>query len=121
MKITDLLLVLCLAGVVGCNRDRAMLPDELVGTWTTEEPVYQGRSLKLEKEFILVGFGQDVTPAVQRITKVETLHTPTGETATVYSADKEGPHELTIYFDPTDGGTVVLKNVRGRWHRRATA
>jgi hypothetical protein len=102
----------------GCHQDRAVLPDELLGSWTTDVPVYRGRSLKLEKEYVLVGFGEDVDPIVQRITKVEVLHDGITNATTIYSADKEGPHQLTVYFEPANGGSLFIKNLPGRWIRR---
>jgi hypothetical protein len=43
----------------------------LLGSWTTDEPAYRNRALKLEREYVLIGVGEDVTPTVQKITRVE--------------------------------------------------
>lgn len=109
-----------LAVSVACHKDHGVVPDELIGSWTTEEAVYQGRAVKLEKDYLLIGFGEDVNPTVQRITKVETDKIPTGEACTIYSMDKEGTHKLTVFFDPSDGGFVFFKNVRGKWRKQKT-
>lgn len=110
-------IIVVLFVATGCHRDRAVVPDELVGSWTTDDPVYRGRSLKLEKEYVLVGFGEDVNPTVQRITKVEIIRNATTNSTTIYSTDKEGLHELTVYFEPSDGGSLYIKNLRGKWTR----
>lgn len=108
---------ICLLAFAACNKVQTRLPNELIGSWTTDEPAYRNRAVKLEKDYVLIGFGEDVTPTVQRITKVETLTIDTGIACTIYSADKEGPHQLTVYFNPKEPASIFLKNVPGKWHK----
>lgn len=115
LKATSLLAVFLIS--VACRNDQGRLPDELVGSWSTENPAYRNRQVKLEKDYVLIGFGEDVTPTVERITKVETLKITTGIACTIFSADKEGSHQLTIFFNPKEPGFLYLKNVPGKWHK----
>lgn len=110
--------IACVTVSVACHKAGARVPDELIGSWTTDEPVYQGRSVKLEKDYVLIGFGEDVTPTVQRITQVHTAKLEKGFACTIDSADKEGPHQLTVFFNPAEGGFIYFKHLRGRWRRQ---
>ena len=76
---------ICLLAFAACDKVQTRLPNELIGSWTTDEPAYRNRAVKLEKDYVLIGFGEDVTPTVQRITKVETLNIDTGIACTIYS------------------------------------
>jgi hypothetical protein len=114
-----LAIIMGLTASVACHKDvPASVPDELVGTWITDEPVYRDRSMKLEKEYIIIGFGEDGTPTAQRVTKVETIKNEAGMICTIYSGDQEGQHQLTVYFDRSDGGSIYFRNVRGKWRKR---
>jgi hypothetical protein len=115
--ITLCLAALCLLALAACNKDGSRLPNELLGSWTTDEPAYRNRALKLEREYVLIGVGQDVTPTVQKITKVETISIDSGIACTIYSADKEGQHQLTVYFNPKEPRSIFLKNVPGKWNK----
>jgi hypothetical protein len=112
------IILLALFALVACNRDRVEIPDELVGNWTTNELAYQDRSVKFEKQFVEVGLGQDVTPVVQKVTKVDVFQNGASKIYTIYSVDKEGPHQLTVFVDPAEGGSIFLKNVHGKWRKR---
>src|ERR1700710_2229462 len=111
------LLITCLLTLLACTKERNPLPNGLIGSWTTDEPAYQNRAVRLEKDFVIVGFGEDVTPTIQKITRVDTLTIETGIACTIYSTDKEGPHQLTVYFNPKEPASLFLKNVPGKWHR----
>jgi hypothetical protein len=111
------LIAFCLLSLAGCDKQRARVPKELIGSWTTDVPAYRDRALKLEAEYVLIGFGEDVTPTVQRVTQVETLKLDTGNTYTIHSTDKDGPHQITVYFDPKEPTSLFLKNLPGKWHK----
>jgi hypothetical protein len=111
--------LLLLVAMTACNRSqKTVVPDELIGEWTTSEPAYQNRSLKFTKDFVEIGFEEDATPTIQRVTKVDVVGNGPSNIYTIYSGDKEGLHQITVYFDPTEGETIVLKNVRGNWRKR---
>ena len=48
------LVVASLAAMAACNPDQARLPDELLGSWTTDEPAYRNRAVK-QGEYLLIG------------------------------------------------------------------
>jgi len=117
-RIVVLTIVLGLAASTACRKTvPPAVPDELVGTWVTDEPVYHDRSLKLEKGYVVIGFGENENPRAQRVTKVDTVRNDSGLICTIYSGDQEGSHHVTVYYDRSDGGFIFFRNVRGKWRR----
>jgi len=103
---SSLLLLVCL----GCNRaPEATLPAELTGTWTTNAPVYKDRYLKLERDYVIVGLGEERNPNAQRIFNLESERTGPTTTYVIHSTDGEGHHKLTLYYD-SPAGTIRLKD-----------
>ena len=109
------LLVCCLA----CHRRIKSPPTELLGVWTTDAPTYEGRYLKFEKDYVLFGFSQDTSPAIQRILKIDVRQDGKQTIYTLHSVDAEGAHELVFVYDPSDGGALRIKNQRDVvWKKR---
>jgi hypothetical protein len=117
----SLLLSLLLLGCLACSkRPVARIPEVLVGTWTTDAPAYRDRYLKLEQDYVIYGLGEERNPNAQRVTRVESQQTGFITTYVIYSTDAQGPHPMTLSYDPSNG-TVRVKNQKDAVWRRTNA
>lgn len=117
-----ILLSLLLLGGVGCSQKPvARIPDVLVGTWTTDAPAYRDRYLKLEPDYVIYGLGEERNPNAQRVARVESEQTGLITMYVIYSTDSQGPHPITLLYDPANGGTVRVKNQKDAIWRRTGA
>src|SRR5215472_15756782 len=81
----------------GCDRQRGnLLPRQLVGVWTTDDPRYKDRFLELSRAFVIIVTGRDHTPSVQLIDHVETTQHGSEMLFTVYSTDHSSGEEYTM-------------------------
>jgi hypothetical protein len=97
--------------LLACNRAPRTLPDQLTGFWTAEGTRFNGRFMELSKAYVIIGAGEQGSPGVQTIDRVESL--PDGGTTlyTIYSTTQSGLHDqFTITFDPHNNGEIRLKN-----------
>jgi len=118
LSIPLLLLLVCLA----CSRDNPkVLPDKLVGFWTTDEPRYQDRFLELSKVYVFIGVGRRQVPSVQVVDRFEAVQAGKETKYTIYSTDLQGTaYQMTFQFSPVNGGEIQLKNQQGIvWKRHA--
>lgn len=119
ITVVTLMLLAC----VGCSRNNSrMLPRELEGVWTTDDPRYGDRLLELSQAFVIIVAGHD-TPSVQMIDKVETQPKGTDTALTIYSTDypEETHYEMALQFSPANGGEMRFKNQTQVWRRRSDA
>ena len=99
-----------LAACLGCNRGVHSLPPELLGFWTTDSPAYKERYIKFENDYVLFGVGDDESPTIQRISKIESKKNGDHIVYTFYSRDADGAHQLIVSYSAADGGTLRIKN-----------
>jgi hypothetical protein len=97
--------------LTGCNwRQSKTLPTLLVGEWSTDEPRYHGRSLKLEPDRITFGLGgvaPDKSEHVERV-KMSPSDDPTDYAIKLRTED--GTRDsLLLEFNP-ENGELRLKN-----------
>ena len=99
---------------VGCNGNNLrVLPAELSGIWTTDDPRYQGRFLELSQAYVIVGVG-DGSVDLQRIMHVKSVASGVETTYTVFSKESDGTNvKLIIVFKHDDGGQFQLGNQSG--------
>jgi hypothetical protein len=99
------LLILPLAA---CKHPPAV-PDELVGTWVTQDAKYQGKSLAIDQEFIVTVLDEDTTPKAEHIDHVTTT-TVAGVTTYAFEAtDQAGVHDkITLTYQAANGGELRL-------------
>ena len=110
-----ILLVSCLA----CKRAIKSPPQELLGVWTTDAPAYEGRYLKFEEDYFLIGVGRHTVPVIQPILKIDVRQDAKQTIYTLHSVDADGAHELVVVYDPSDGGALRIKNQRDVvWKKR---
>src|SRR5208337_3117297 len=100
-------ILLLLFTAVGCNHKTAhLLPNELVGFWTADEPRYQGRFLELYRAYVIIGTGEQI-PKVQAVDSVETL--PHGDHIIyrISSTDLAGvQYKMALRYSPAHGGEI---------------
>jgi hypothetical protein len=124
MKRTCLTLavLLLLLTTVGCQRKGAyLLPNDLVGFWTADDPLYQGRFLELYRAYVIIGTGSAQIPTVQAVNSV--LADPEGDHIVyhVLSTDLAGvQYKMTLLYTPAGGGEIRFKHMENiTWKRRS--
>jgi hypothetical protein len=106
------------AATSGCNAGgETVMPEALIGTWTTTAPAYADRALRFTRTAVV--FGADVgienSHPVQRV--MSALDHDTLLYTVVYTDLVD--QEISFYYTPGDGGTITLKNQREfQWKRK---
>lgn len=123
MKRTSLILtvLLLLFTAVGCQKKGAyLLPNDLVGFWTADDPLYQGRFLELYRAYVIIGTGSAQIPTVQAVNSVQA--DPEGDHVVyhVLSTDLAGvQYKMTLLYTPAHGGEIRFKHMENiTWKRR---
>jgi hypothetical protein len=103
--------ILTLMLLYGCAR-KPVVPDELIGVWTTPTPIYEGCFFEITKEEIIFGakdgsesnfFIKDMK--IQKIPHEEwTLYTIS------YIVRGYQKYEFPIYYHPANNGVIRFKN-----------
>ncbi|MFH1674978.1 MAG: hypothetical protein ABIF87_16360 [Pseudomonadota bacterium] len=95
-----------------------LLPDELVGVWTTSDSRYADRMLDLSKVTIIFGTGKDnidtyfISNVKKKLHEDATLYT-------VYFHNLEGLKDrASFYYEPQNGGTIRFKNQKQAWSKQ---
>ena len=92
----------------GCTEELSM-PEELIGTYTTTEPSYAGRSLELSSFEVVFGLGEDGTSRHS----IESVSREDDRGKTLYTlayAGEGGTDQLIFYHDKARSGSIVLHN-----------
>jgi hypothetical protein len=101
-----------LLATVGCNRNAThLLPKELVGFWTADEPRYKGRFLELYRAYVILGTGAGEVPQVQIVDSVEA--DPDGDHVAykIASTDLNGvQYNMTLLYKPAGEGVILFKH-----------
>jgi hypothetical protein len=100
-------------GCLACHGGMKTPPQELMGTWITDAPAYQDRCLRFDSEHVLFGVGEDTQYTIQHIVGIDVRQDGKQTIYTIRAKDAEGTHELVFTYDPSDGGSLQIKNVRG--------
>jgi len=111
MKLTWIFVaaVVLTAVLVLRSRDNELLPDDLVGRWTTSAPKYTDRFLELNKVSVVFGTGEDnidvnfISSVDKRVEGGSTLYT------IKYRDPKGMDGQVSFYWDPTEE-VIRLKN-----------
>ena len=117
----ELVFAACVLGMVACTKKpEPVLPDQIQGHWVTQSPGYENRYLQLERDFVLIGVNPDDTPSIQRVYRVDAEGNGRQMTYKIYSTGAESDYTITLYFDPSNGGEIRVKNMPGiLWKRVA--
>ena len=102
------------------RRLAAILPADVVGSWTTKDSRYQDRELELSRAFVILITGRHDPASVQMIDRVDATTQGQDTLFTIYSTDySQGTHfEMKIQYRPDNGGEIRFKNQQVVWTRR---
>ena len=110
-----------LIGWAGCDRNtHSMLPAELGGEWTTDDPRYQDRFLELSPTFVITGMGRSEAARVEWIDKVEAAPIGNDTQFKVYSTELSlGTHDaMSFVFSSANGGEIRFRNQPEVWRTK---
>lgn len=113
------IMLLILAPCLACHQNSSlMLPHELQGEWTTDDPRYAGRLLDLSPSFVILVRGH-ADSSVQWVDRVKSEQNDSDTTLTIYSTDRSigEQYEMTLFFRPANGGEIRFRNQTGVWRR----
>jgi hypothetical protein len=106
------------SAVSGCNAGgNTVMPEELIGTWTTTAPAYADRALRFTKTAVVLGADVGIENAhpIQRVMSALDHGTPLYTVVYTDQVDQT----ISFYYTPADGGTITLKNQREvQWKRK---
>jgi len=111
-KTTWILIVLIAAigsGMFYCCRETAV-PDDLIGVWETPDSTYADRFFEIKKDLIIFKTGG---PAIDlgNILKIIKMDHEEKTLYTIYYNTDEGVDlQFSFYYEPLDGGKILLKN-----------
>jgi hypothetical protein len=114
-----LLLSLLIIPSAACNRAPAV-PQELVGTWTTQDAKYQGKSLTIDPEgYVVLIVDEETTPKAQHIDHMTTKSEAGVATYAMDLTDQDGVHnKITVTYRAANGGELRLAHPdRVVWQR----
>lgn len=110
---------------IGCSDHmrQYLLPRDVVGAWTTDDPRYQERVMELSRAFVIIITGRHDPASVQMIDRVESEVKGSDTLYTIYSTDySQGTHyEMKIQFNPANGGEIRFRNQGTVWKRHVEA
>ncbi len=115
-----MLAVLTTLPIAGCSRPNPrLLPKEIEGVWSTDDPRYADRFLELSQAFVIVVTGRRDAPRVEWVDKVQTSPSTSGMTYRISSTDRSGENgeEMTIFFSAANGGEIRFLNQKAVWRR----
>ena len=115
------LLSLLILPAAACKRSPA-IPEELVGSWVTQDAKYQGKTLSIDPEgFIVMIVDEDTMPKEEHIDRM-TSKSEAGVTTYVFEAsDQDGTHDkITLMYRPLNGGELRLAHPNQVVWQRAT-
>ncbi len=107
---------------VGCPLSfQKMIPDALRGTWSTTDAKMQDRTLQLTDRLVIFGQGQG-KKQIGTVTKlrIQAMEGAAAEYTIYYRDDDHRDWTLALFYWPTSGGTIKLKNRTEVWHRNGS-
>ncbi len=97
--------------------ERGMVPEEVIGTWTTTDSDYADRAFEIRKSSVVFHTGgSDYTVHLIETVEVEDLDGPI--LVTIYYSQDLGTNIFSFYYDPIDGGVITFRNQRDMEWRR---
>lgn len=117
--LTAAALLLLLVAIGGHQNNANLLPTDLVGFWTTDEPRYQGRFLELYRVYVIVGAGPQEAPRIETVDSVETQQESDHILYTISSTDLSGVRDkMTLLYTPKNGGEIRFRHLENLvWKR----
>jgi hypothetical protein len=121
-----LIVIFTIISFLGCSSNKLdSLPQELLGRWETTASKYKGFSFELTKEFIIfTDLNAENRPEVYTIEKrTKDIDKDNNAVYAVFYKNNEGLElKFALYYDPAEGGKIILKNQKGTvWTRSTTS
>jgi hypothetical protein len=115
-----LTLSLLIIPVVACKHSPGV-PQELVGSWVTQDARYQGKSLVIDQDCIVLVQDEDTLPKAEHIDRM-TAASESGVTTYVFEAsDQEGARDkITVMYRAVNGGELRFSHPNSVVWQRAT-
>jgi hypothetical protein len=117
-KLWTLLALAALLPTLACN-DSNMLPHQLDGVWTSDDPRYAHAFLELSPVFMIIATGPENPISVQTVDRVTSEPTANGILYRVSSTDVQTRSEesMTLEFRAQNGGEIVFRGQDQAWKR----
>ncbi|MBW2064453.1 MAG: hypothetical protein JRJ03_05910 [Deltaproteobacteria bacterium] len=98
----------------GCDSNRLeKVPDEMKGEWMTSAPKYKGFSFEIsDQSLVFIDQNAEQPVDVYPISKIEKDEEEKNLYTIYYKVDDSADYKFSFYFDPADGGSIILKNQR---------
>jgi hypothetical protein len=97
--------------------EHGMVPQQVLGTWTTTDSDYADRAFEIRKNSVVFHTGgSDYTVHLIENVEVEDLDGPI--LVTIYYSQDLGTNIFSFYYDPIDGGVITFRNQRDMEWRR---
>lgn len=98
------------------------VPPELVGTWTTADPLYAGRYIELQPKLVRFGTGEG-TFAEHTVVRLERTKNDGVMTYTVHYLDGDMEKDVwTFVHDPAHGNVIRLSHPKQiEWTKQPSA
>lgn len=95
------LALVAIAAAVGLRPRNEIIPDELVGLWTTSQAGYTGRAFRITKES-LTFYTSPRDSTFHRLTRVSSRRARMARQFDLRYRGPDGRHELSLYYLPAD-------------------
>ena len=99
--------------LVGCDSGKQSdIPAELVGTWRTQHPKYDGLYIQIDKDRFAFSTAEGTVENYQisKFEKLESSRKSKRSTHVIYGRKDGQELKLTLDYEPIEGGIVRFKN-----------
>lgn len=94
----------------GCRPAGEQVPDHLIGTWRTSTGSHAGSTLEISKHQVFFVSDRGVDARARIVGFKSVLDRSRTVYQLTYQDQHKNQYQLVLLYDPTDGGTVTLKN-----------
>lgn len=107
--------VLLFCGVIllistSCRQGHDPVPDHLVGTWQASGGTHSGSTIEITQLQVLFASNRGVDTRARIVGFKSVLDRSQTVYQLSYQDQYKNEYQLLLLYDPTDGGTVTLKN-----------
>jgi hypothetical protein len=103
-------LVIVLLVSSGCRPSSDQVPDHLIGTWQTSTGTHAGSTIEITKKQVLFASNRDVDIRARIVGFKSVLERSQTVYQLSYQDQYKNEYQLLLLYDPTEGGTVTLRN-----------
>ena len=105
------LALVAIAAAVGLRPRKEIIPDELVGLWTTSQAGYTGRAFRITKES-LTFYASPRDSTFHTLTRVSSRRARMARQFDIRYRGPDGKHDLSFYYLPADN-VIQFRDQRG--------